>query len=69
MVDDVFLKSAAETAWAVYRARHPEVGARDSRRSLLERHLQRRWKEREGDTEELTGFGIAYLHRLNRDER
>lgn len=68
MVDDVVLKSAAETAWTVYRARHPEVCARDSRRCLLERHLHRRWEERESDTEELASFGIAYLHRLPRDE-
>lgn len=67
MVDDV-LKSAAETAWTVYRARYPEVGARDSRRCLLERHLHRRWEERESDTEELASFGIAYLHRFPRDE-
>lgn len=68
MVDDVILKNATETAWTVFRARHPDVDAFDSRRSLLERHLQRRWEERASDSEELTGFGIAYLHRLPGDE-
>ncbi|MCP3401891.1 MULTISPECIES: hypothetical protein [unclassified Bradyrhizobium] len=68
MVDEVVLKNATETAWTVYRARHPEVGACDSRRCLLQRHLHRRWEERESDTEELASFGIAYLHQLPRDE-
>ena len=68
MVDDVVLKNATETAWTVYRARHPHVGARDSRRCLLERHLHRRWEERDSDTEELASLGIAYLHRLPRFE-
>ncbi|QOZ73759.1 hypothetical protein WN72_36145 [Bradyrhizobium arachidis] len=68
MVDDVVLKNATETAWTVYRARHPHVGARDSRRCLLERHLHRRWEGRDSDTEELASLGIAYLHRLPRFE-
>lgn len=68
MVDDVILNNAAETAWTVYRARHPDIDARDSRRCLLEHYLQRRGEERESDTEELTGFGIAYLQRLPRDK-
>jgi hypothetical protein len=68
MVDEVVLKSAAETAWTVFRARNPDVDAHDDRRCLLERHLHRRWEECEGDTEELANFGIAYLHRLPRDE-
>ncbi|WP_439366512.1 hypothetical protein ACNJYD_12270 [Bradyrhizobium sp. DASA03005] len=68
MVDDIVLKNAADTAWTVYRARHPEVAADDTRRCLLERHLQRRWEEHRSDTEELACFGIAYLHRLPRDE-
>jgi hypothetical protein len=67
MVDEVVLKNATETAWSVYRARHPEVDAHDSRRCLLERHLHRRSEARESDTEELAGFGIAYLQRLPRD--
>ncbi len=68
MVDEAAPKKAAETAWTVYRARHPDVDARDSRRCLLERHLHRRWEERESDTEELASFGLAYLYRLPRDE-
>ena len=67
MVDEVF-KNAAETAWTVYRARHPEVDAHDSRRCPLERHLHGRSKAGESDTEELAGFGIAYLQRLPPDE-
>ena len=68
MVDDVVLKNATETAWTAYRARHPHVGAHDSRRCLLERHLHRRWEEHDSDTEELASLGIAYLHRLPRFE-
>ena len=67
MVDEVLLKNATETAWTVYRARHPEVDSHDSRRCLLERHLHGRSKARASDTEELAGFGIAYLQRLPRD--
>lgn len=67
-MDDAVLKKATETAWTVYRARHPDVDACDSRRCLLERHLLRRWEERESDSEELASFGIAYLHRLPSDE-
>ncbi|MCK1405049.1 hypothetical protein IVB40_09620 [Bradyrhizobium sp. 40] len=67
MVDEVVLKNAAETAWTVYRARHPEVDAHDSRRCLLERHLHSRSEARASDSEELAGFGIAYLQRLSRD--
>ena len=68
MIDEVTLKNATETAWTVYRARHPDVGTDDSRRCLLQRHLHRRWEERQSSTEELASFGIAYLHRLRRDE-
>jgi hypothetical protein len=68
MVDEVVLKNAMETAWTVYRAQHPEVDPHDSRRCLLERHLQSRSEARKSDTEELAGFGIAYLQRLPRDE-
>ncbi|WP_375762546.1 hypothetical protein ACE10W_05015 [Bradyrhizobium sp. B025] len=67
MVDEVVLRSATETAWSVYRAHHPEVDPQDSRCCLLERHLQRRGEDRESDTEELAGFGIADLHRFFRD--
>ncbi|WP_342739881.1 hypothetical protein [Bradyrhizobium sp. B117] len=69
MAEDVVLKNATETAWTVYRARHPNVDAHDGRRCLMERHLHRRWEERQSDTEELATFGLAYLHRLPRDER
>ena len=68
MVDDGPLRTAVNTAWSVYRARHREVDAADSRRCLLERHLQRRREARESDAEELTGFGIAYLELLPDDE-
>jgi hypothetical protein len=67
MFDKIVLRNATETAWTVYRAQHPDVDAFDSRRCLLERHLQLRWEAHEGDTEELAGFGIAYLQRLPRD--
>lgn len=66
-MDDV-LKKATETAWTVYRARHPDVDASDSRRCLLERYLLRRREGRQSDTEELASFGIAYLYRLPSDE-
>ena len=68
MVDDVSLRTAIDTAWSVYLAKHCGVDAADGRRCLLERHLQRRREAREGDVEELTGFGIAYLERLPEDE-
>ena len=68
IVDDDVLKNATETAWTVYRARHPDVDLFDSRRCLLERHLLRRREERESDAEELASFGIAYLDRLPDDE-
>jgi len=68
MVDDGPLRAAVESAWSVYRARHRDVDAADARRCLLERQLQRRWDAREGDTEELTGFGIGYLELLSNDE-
>jgi len=67
MVDEVAVRMAAETAWTVYRATHPDVGAQ-GRRCMLERHLQGRWEAREGDAEELASFGLAYLHRLPTDE-
>jgi hypothetical protein len=68
MFDDIVLKTAAETAWTVYRSHHPGIDARDDRRGLLQRHLQRRWEERRSDSEELASFGIAYLDRLPREE-
>lgn len=68
MVDEAAVRRAADTAWTVYRAKHPDVDVRDSRRCLLERHLQGRWEARDGDAEEFASFGIAYLHRLPTDE-
>jgi hypothetical protein len=68
MVDEVTVRRAAETAWTVYRAAHPDVDVHDSRRCLLERYLHGRREERESDAEELASFGIAYLHRLPEDE-
>ncbi|WP_027577131.1 hypothetical protein [Bradyrhizobium sp. WSM1743] len=68
MADEVAVRRAGETAWTVYQAMHPDVGAQDSRRCLLECHLQGRWEAREGDPEELASFGLAYLHRLPADE-
>lgn len=68
MVDEEAVRRAADTAWTVYRAAHPDVDVQDGRRCLLERHLQGRWEAREGDAEELASFGLAYLHRLPADE-
>jgi hypothetical protein len=68
MDDEVAVRRAAETAWTVYRAAHPDVDTQDSRRCLLERHLHRRWEARESDTEELASFGIAHLRRFPEDE-
>lgn len=61
------LRTAIDTAWCVYRAKRRDVDAPDSRRCLLERHLQTRRELRECDAEELTGLGIAYLERLPDD--
>jgi hypothetical protein len=68
MVDEVAVRRAAETAWTVYRAAHPDVDTQDSRRCLLERYLYRRREERENGTDELISFGIAYLRELPEDE-
>ncbi|WP_027576821.1 hypothetical protein [Bradyrhizobium sp. WSM1743] len=69
MADEVAARRAGETAWTAYQAMLPDVGAQDSRRCLLERHLQGRWEARKGDAEELaSSFGLAYLHRLPADE-
>ncbi|MBB4378263.1 hypothetical protein GGD66_000623 [Bradyrhizobium sp. CIR48] len=69
MVDDDPLRTAVDTAWRVYRARHRGVDAADGRRCLLERHLRGRREARQsnGDAQELTGFGLAYLERLSDD--
>jgi hypothetical protein len=68
MVDDVALRTAVETAWSVFCATHDGVDAADSRRCLLERHLQGRLEAREEEVEELASFGLAYLARLPEDE-
>jgi hypothetical protein len=68
MVDTVAVRRAADTAWTVHRAAHPDVDTKDSRRCLLERYLHRRQEERESDIEELSSFGITHLRRLPADE-
>jgi hypothetical protein len=68
MVGDVRLRTAVDTVWSLFRAKHRDIDAADSRRCLLERHLQGRWEAHVSDAEELTGFGLAYLERLPEDE-
>lgn len=65
---DRSVRTATESAWTVYRARHRDVDVADARRCLLERHLQRRWEACVSDAEELTGFGIGFLELLAHDE-
>lgn len=67
MVDTVTLRTAVETAWSTFCATHDGVDAGDSRRCLLERHLQGRCEAREDDAGELASFGLAYLARLPED--
>jgi hypothetical protein len=67
MVDEV-LRKAVGTACTVYLATHRDVDVADDRRCLLERHLQGTLKASQGETEELTCSGLAYLDRLPRDE-
>ena len=67
MVDTVTLRTAVETAWSIFCATHDGVDA-DSRRCLLERHLQGRCEAREEEVDELASFGLAYLARLPADE-
>jgi hypothetical protein len=57
-------RTAIDTAWAIYRATHEGVDAADSRRCLLERHLNQKPAEGEGAVEELASSGLAYLARL-----
>ena len=59
MVDDVPLHTAIHTGWSLCMAKQRDVDAADTRRCLLERHLQGRWEARVGDAEELTGFGLG----------
>lgn len=65
---DGSVRTAVDSAWSVYRARHHDIDAADARRCLLERHLQRRWEAHESGAEELTGFGIGYLELLSHDD-
>lgn len=68
MVDTVTLRTAVETAWSIFCATHDGVDVADSRRRLLERHLQGRCEAREEEVDELASFGLAYLARLPADE-
>ena len=68
MIDTATLRTAVETAWSIFCATHDGVNAGDSRRCLLERHLQGRCEDRVEDAEELASFGLAYLARLPEDE-
>ncbi|MGX1350155.1 hypothetical protein AB7M49_003731 [Bradyrhizobium elkanii] len=44
MVNDVPLRSVVDTIWCLYWVKHRDVDIADSRRCLLERHLQGRWE-------------------------
>ena len=68
MVDEAALRRAVDTARSLYRAKHRDLDAADSRRCLLQRHLRGRWEARVSEIEELTGFGLAYLNSLPKDE-
>ena len=68
MVDTVTLRTAVETAWSIFCAMRDGVDVADSRRCLLERHLQGRCEAREEEVDELASFGLAYLARLPADE-
>jgi hypothetical protein len=69
MADNVNLRAAVETAWSIFCATNDGVDAADSRRCLLERHLQGRCEAREEEeVEELASFGLVYLAQLPEDE-
>ncbi len=68
MADEVPLRKAVATTWTVYLATHDDVDAADSRRCLLERHLQRKWGNSQSDAEVLVCSGLAYLDRTAKDE-
>jgi hypothetical protein len=68
MADDAPLTTVVATTWAVYLATHRDVDAADGRRCLLERHLQRKWKNSRSDAEGLVCSGLAYLCRTTKDE-
>jgi hypothetical protein len=67
MVDEDALGSAVAMAWTVYLATHRDVDAADGRRCLLERHLQRKWENRQSHAEALVCSGLAYLDRTTKD--
>jgi hypothetical protein len=68
MVDDAPLRTVVARTWAVYLATHRDVDAADGHRCLLERHLQRKWKNSRSDAEGLVCSGLAYLCRTTKDE-
>jgi hypothetical protein len=68
MANEVPLRQAVATTWTVYLATHRDVDAADRRRGLLERHLERKWENCQGDPEALVCSGPAYLNRAARDE-
>ncbi|QOZ28551.1 hypothetical protein [Bradyrhizobium sp. CCBAU 51753] len=68
MVDNVPVKNVVDTVWCLFRAKHRDVDDADSRRYLLERYLQGKWEAHVSEADELTGFGLAYLDRLPKDE-
>jgi hypothetical protein len=68
MVDDAPLRTVVATTWAVYLATHRDVDAADSRRCLLERHLQWKWQNSRTDAEGLVCSGLAYLRMTAKDE-
>ena len=64
MTNEFAVRKAVDAAWTAYLATHRNVDVADERRSLLERHLHRRWEAHERDTDELSCSGLAYLERL-----
>jgi hypothetical protein len=68
MVDEGPLRKVAAAAWTVYLATHRDVDAADSRRCLLERHLQRKLENSQSDAEHLVCSGLAYLDRIREDQ-
>lgn len=68
MVDTGTLRTAVETAWSIFCTTHDGVDVGDSRRCLLERHLQGRGEARKDNAEELASFGLAYLAQLPKGE-
>jgi hypothetical protein len=62
------LRTAIDTAWTAYQATHEGIDAADSRRCLLERHLNQKPMESDDAVEELASCGLAYLARFREDE-